>query len=321
MWFLGVRVMSSAAESTAAQVLDLQALRLKLLGLRTEIDGILVQLAPPAGQEEASVAAATLEPAAAAPVAAAAFADSPAEDVGLSAPSNAAAPKLHADVFGTSAAAGEPESPEAVVTQTPAPVSNADEPDGEPAAVNETDTGTADLAPASSVDPDIGLVADDQTAPIEVAENDAPQADAEVKAPPSATTLAETPAPPLPAAELIPIDTRHRKEKADFAAAGPMAPAAPWMRRRMAARIAAGVVALVAAGAALMVADRGALGGTHVLPWVQQLPSYEMPWSFQLPSFLGLEKRARSTGDAGRADGAAGEALLARYREVWPVSP
>ena len=64
-------------------------------------------------------------------------------------------------------------------------------------------------------------------------------------------------------------------------------------------------------------ADREAFGGPYVLPWVSPLPSYQMPWSL-----FGQHKRAEAAGTVYAVDGAAAsEALLARYREVWPVSP
>ena len=139
-----------------------------------------------------------------------------------------------------------------------------------------------------------------------------------VPEPPAAAAEAATPASEAPAAAaaaVISFEPRLRKEKADIAA--PRSVAAS-RGRRVASRIAAGIVALIAAAGALVMADREAFGGPYVLPWVSPLPSYQMPWSV-----FGQHKRAEAAGTGIYAvDGAAAsEALLARYREVWPVSP
>lgn len=136
--------------------------------------------------------------------------------------------------------------------------------------------------------------------------------------PPAAAAEATTPASEAPAAAaaaVISFEPRQRKEKADIAAPRPVAAS---RGRRVASRIAAGIVALIAAAGALVMADREAFGGPYVLPWVSPLPSYQMPWSL-----FGQHKRAEAAGNGIYAvDGAAAsEALLARYREVWPMSP
>jgi hypothetical protein len=135
--------------------------------------------------------------------------------------------------------------------------------------------------------------------------------------PPAAAAESTTPASEAPAAAtaaVISFEPRQRKEKSDIAASRPVAAS---RGRRVASRIAAGIVALIAAAGALVLADRGTLSGAHALPWMSPLPSYQMPWSF-----FGQHKRAEAAGTVYAVDGAAAsEALLARYREVWPVSP
>jgi hypothetical protein len=87
-------------------------------------------------------------------------------------------------------------------------------------------------------------------------------------------------APAGPVATVIRFEPRQRKAKAD--AIAPKPEAAP-RRRRVASRIAAGIVALIAAASALVLADREAIGGPQMLPWVSPLPSYRMPWSAFAP--------------------------------------
>jgi hypothetical protein len=84
------------------------------------------------------------------------------------------------------------------------------------------------------------------------------------------------------------LEPRLRKEKADIAAPRPVAAS---RGRRVASRIAAGIVALIAAAGALVMADREAFGGPYVLPWVSPLPPYQMPWSL-----FGQHKRAEAAG-------------------------
>lgn len=129
-------------------------------------------------------------------------------------------------------------------------------------------------------------------------------------------------APAAPAAAVIGFEPRQRKQKADLVAtkteAGPR-----WRRRRVVSRIAAGIVALIAAAGALVLADREALGGPQTLPWVSPLPSYRMPW----PVF-GPHKRAEGaveTGMSASGGTVGGEvslgASLGRLGEIWSMSP
>ena len=94
-----------------------------------------------------------------------------------------------------------------------------------------------------------------------------------------------------------------------------------WFVRRQNSRIAAGIVAIVAAAGALVLAEREALGSSHVLPWVPPLPSaYQMPWSPW--AYFGQEKRAEGATETGaRAVGgmADSDALAGPYG--WPLSP
>jgi hypothetical protein len=353
--------MSPAVETAVTPALDLEGLRLKLLGLRAEIDAILVQLAPPAAavpHQEATDAA-----------------DVPAEEMSAPAERIAAAPAEVAavEVGATElvAVAGEPEADlqsgseaamhtadagetssaeppievvevtveAAAAAQAPAPASGAEEPSEGLATIVET-----------QVLPDgVTAVEPERHHRTEAAETHTQRADAEVDAlalivagaapeatapvmsadcPEGAVAAVERPVPAEaalpPAAEVIPIDSRQRKEKAALAVAAGPAVQAP-RRRRVAARIAAGIVAIMAAGATLVVADRGMLSGAQALPWMSQMPSSQMPWSFQIPwPFPGQDKRAERAVDAGVAAAgaaAASEALLSRYREVWPMSP
>ncbi len=125
----------------------------------------------------------------------------------------------------------------------------------------------------------------------------------------SASAEMATAAAPGPG--VISFEPRQRKQKADFAASR----AAPARQgRRVATRIAASIIAMIAAAAALVVADRTALGGTPSRPWVSPLPSYWANWPFQ-----GWQTPTNSV-ETSVGPAASSPALLGRYREVWPVS-
>jgi hypothetical protein len=111
-------------------------------------------------------------------------------------------------------------------------------------------------------------------------------------------------------ASAISFEPRQRKQKAGLAA-GDAVP--PRRGRKVATRIAASIIAMIVAAAALVVADRTALGGSPSRPWASPLPSYQPAWPF-----LGRQAPAAS---ATEGPAASSEALLGRYREVWPVSP
>jgi hypothetical protein len=127
-------------------------------------------------------------------------------------------------------------------------------------------------------------------------------------------TPSDTASPTAPVAAVISLEPRRHKQKADHAISRPMA--AP-RGRRLARRVAAGIIALIAAGGALMLAEREAMGGSQAFPWVSPLPSYQMPWSLFGPQKQGaVERSVSAVGSV-----AAAEAVLARYRDVWPMSP
>jgi hypothetical protein len=213
--------------------------------------------------------------------------------------------------------------PASPVTEDVVPVDTTAE---RPHVVAEPKSDAQTAAPATTIEASAASAPAGEAAP--VAEEPAATEVAVAVATPVATGADVAPEPPAaaeatkPASEspaaataaVISFEPRQRKEKADLAA--PRRVAAP-RGRRLASRIAAGIVALIAAAGALVLADRGTLSGAHALPWMSPLPSYQMPWSF-----FGQHKRAEAAGTVYAVDGAAAsEALLARYREVWPVSP
>jgi hypothetical protein len=116
---------------------------------------------------------------------------------------------------------------------------------------------------------------------------------------------------------VITFEPRHRKQKAGFATA---TSAAVRPGRKLATKVAACILALLAGATALMVADRAAVGSA--LPWMSPLPSY-VPSSASWP-FLGQRLGAGQGSAAGDSavspvPAAAGDALLRRYREAWPT--
>ena len=133
---------------------------------------------------------------------------------------------------------------------------------------------------------------------------------------PASTATSDVPAE----TPVINLQARQRKQKAGFSA-GASAPIRPG--RRLATKIAASIVALLAAATMLVVADKAALGGAQSLPWMSPLPSY-VPSSGASWPFLGLRQTASqgsTPGDSSTspAPAVADDALLLRYREVWPA--
>jgi hypothetical protein len=105
---------------------------------------------------------------------------------------------------------------------------------------------------------------------------------------------------------------KHKMEPAD-------ASAPPRPRRRLAAKIAASIIALLTAATVLILAEEDAIGSAQSLPWMSPLPSQSgSDWPFF--GRQGPEQDAATAGESrphpNRA--VAEDALLARYREVWP---
>ena len=175
----------------------------------------------------------------------------------------------------------------AVMTQTPAPAHSPGEPTGVTAPVSETATGEDNPTPVTSIDFRNQNVPD----PVEGVGTERPPEEAQVDAPASvahdavaasmSAACSEIPVPALAGAvaaeaptsapptaltltDVIPI--HFRQHKASLVAVHPVAMAAP--RRRPVARIAAGIVAIIAAGVAV-----------HTLPWKSRIPSHQMLWS------------------------------------------
>jgi len=142
---------------------------------------------------------------------------------------------------------------------------------------------------------------------------------------PTAERAADMPAsagasPDAPAgAQVISFQPRHPKQKAGFATGATVA-ARPG--RRLATKIAACIVALLAAATVLAVTDKAAVGGVQSLPWMPPLPQY-MPSGANW-SFLGYRQSAgqevtTSDGSTSPARAAVDDAVLSRYREAWPT--
>ena len=156
---------------------------------------------------------------------------------------------------------------------------------------------------------------------VAIATTGAPAADLAPDAAPQPVEIPAAASSPSEAATLIAFEPRQRKEKA--AAVISTMPAR--RARKVMRRVAAGIVALIAAATALVVADRTAVMSAQSLPWMSPLPSY-MPRAMSWP-FSGEHKRA-DWADAGGHRAAASvtpaesvEVLLTRYREIWPAGP
>jgi hypothetical protein len=291
--------MYPVADSLPVPVLDLQALQYKLLGLRAEIDAILMQLSPvaiPAEQEESGTAPPqpkTIE--ALEPI----ETDSPKDQVNaeIAAPAAIALHPGACNDLVSDTQCVEPSFEVVVTTGVLASTSQPADVSGEaPAAFGLAET-----------EPNISLIR-----PTDRPDESDPQAEA----------TSETPVPTSPdttnvalasVADVIQLEPRQHKEKAASVSRRPS-------RKRLAGKIAAGIATIIAAGTALVAADRGALRSPQdVLVLVSQLPSYQRPWVF-----LGEFKRAAThtlPGITAVQSKDARETSLLRYREVWPLSP
>jgi hypothetical protein len=129
-------------------------------------------------------------------------------------------------------------------------------------------------------------------------------------------------APAADAAVVLSLDAHRRRQKREPAVAATIATPAR-KGRHIAGRIAACILVLLTAAAALLMADRTALGNVlgsvQSLPWVSGLPSY-LPNAADWP-FL-HERRAAGHISDGVTLGeisVSEDAVVARYREVWPT--
>jgi hypothetical protein len=198
--------------------------------------------------------------------------------------------------------------------------------------------------PIASIEADLagrlnGLdIAPDQPA-VPVAETVAPQAELQAEPTGQAAVTALAPSTSLePAAAVVPesasdsvaasstanpdvaaettvisLQSRQRKQKAGFSA-GASAPSRTG--RRLATKIAASIVALLAAATMLAVADKDALGSAQTLPWMSPLPS---------PGVRQAASQASPANDSSMRPAPVtvaptDDTLLSRYREVWPGS-
>jgi hypothetical protein len=342
--------MSSAAKSAVATVpleRSIEVLERRLIELRADIDAILTQLASDKLATSAIELAGTPEPQAPEAIAATAqpSPDLPTQDEITPEPSLSSdemdqlanAAQMDATPVQPSAVAPSPET----VPETELP---------------STDTGASDdLTPVASIDANLvgrlnALDTQLHAAAAPMAETPALQAEMQVEPAGEASAMpiaaaasleptsaeatavaaaesaahsvaASTAASDVPAeTPVISLQARQRKQKAGFSA-GASAPIRPG--RRLATKIAASIVALLAAATMLVVADKAALGGAQSLPWMSPLPSY-VPSSGASWPFLGL-RQAASQGPTVADSGAspdpavANDALLLRYREVWPA--
>jgi hypothetical protein len=303
--------MSSAADSTVATVplaRGIEILERRLIELRADIDAILTQLASsktaipatePADAPEAHASAAipTQEPAPAANGHSAEDAEQPAGAAQLDAiePDRTCAVEASPETVlekGPPIAsieadpAGRLNGPDMVLDTTATPVAETAAPQAEMQVEPTSQAAVTALAPSASLEPAAAIVPESA----------------------SDSVPASTAARPDAAHEttVISLQSRQRKQKAGFSA-GASAPSRTG--RRLATKIAASIVVLLAAATMLVVADKAAFSA-------QTLP------------FLGLRQatsQASQTGDSSMSPAPAtvapaDDTLLSRYREVWPGS-
>jgi hypothetical protein len=297
--------------AAAPRVADVEILERKLMELRAQIDAILTELASqraaapsePADEHQPLVAAAipiqdTAEP-----------------ETGLNGTADATGQ------LANPAEATDPVAASAINHDRSEPIAVVDV-DSQDVAAMSRDTALEAPAPAEAANDDTATAAAISLAPAPAAKPGAECATgateaARVEAP----AVAAAPMTEATGAQVIDFGQHQRKQKASMASSG----AAPVRRsRRLATKIAASIIALIAAATALVLSDGLAVESAQSLPWASPQPTH-MP-SGENWSIFGQQKRADDTGGADRraasiAPAVASEALLARYREVWPVSP
>jgi hypothetical protein len=305
--------------AAAPRVADVEILERKLMELRAQIDAILTELA-------SQRAAASSEPADEhQPLVAAAIPiqDTAEPETGLNGTAQAIS---HANAASDAteqfpAEAAEPVAASAIDHDRFEPVAVVDV-DSQDVAAMSRDTALEAPAPTEAASDDTATAA---AISLEQAPTPKPAAecatDATEAGPIEAPAHAAAAITEARGAQVINFEQHQRKQKASTATIG----AAPVRRsRRLATKIAASIIALIAAATALVLTDGLAVESAQSLPWASPQPTH-MP-SGENWSIFGQQKRADDTGGAdGRAastaPAVASEALLARYREVWPVSP
>ena len=328
--------MSPAAQSAVAAVpltINVETLERRLLELRTEIDAILGQLAgckaPPAAAESAGAS----EPEATATAATAPEPETTPETC-VSAPDDADIPVPAPE------AVDQPEAPATAETDMPptaeSPASDAPTAVAsiEAAASPATDASVAGIS-ASDGDLETASVAEaaellaatatpteptaEEPAPVAAPAADGPQqATAEIEhdpadaAPATADSTHAADAAGPAETPVLAFEPRHRKQKAGYVASVTTTATRP--RRRLATRVAACILALLAAATALVVADRTVVGSALSLPQMPTLPSY-VPYGSAWP-FLGQGAGESSVTDPNPSK--ADDGLPMRYREIWP---
>jgi hypothetical protein len=329
--------MRHAAYSDVATVhleQNVEVLERKLIGLRAEIDAILSQLAvekvaesavewAPTPQPQAPEATLDApEPAPAAPAQAEIetepllagegsslpMDDMPTHAIALDQPSAVAAP---------SEAAPQAPSSEFLTSDSQTPVDAFDQTavfaktveTGAPQ--SETQFGPSPeaampIAPAASMEPGFP-----HPAPAEPSAAAAPQrADDGAPAHAGVDTAAPT------AAQVVGLGLHRRQQKMSADAFAPLR-----SRRRLATKIAASIIALLAAATMLVIADKQAVGSALTLPWMSPLPSHvpaKASGSLSDRQAVGQDSLTDER-DAKSARAAADEAMLRRYREAWPT--
>jgi|SoiMetStandDraft_5_1073268.scaffolds.fasta_scaffold13705_2 hypothetical protein len=315
--------MREAAYSVVATVPlghNVEVLERKLIALRAEIDAILSLLgsgtiAAPAPAFEAEPRLLALEAIAGEP----SVADLTAPpEVSPEACLGADEVDRLEDDMPTHAIASDPQSDVAPVAEAVEEISIADTPASDDAAVDAVTPGAESTAC--------------QEMPVDLATGTA------ISGVPT-TTIAEMPSQPTPVEPSIAaaperavddrpasatadkvIDLRPHLGKPKMEPADVSAPPRP--RRRLAAKIAASIIALLAAATVLILAEEEAIGSAQSLPWMSPAPAPSQS-GFSWPFFGARQVPDQDTAAAGESRPApsravAEDALLSRYREVWP---
>jgi hypothetical protein len=284
---------------------NVEDLERKLIALRAEIDAILSLLA----RQKVAAPAIELEPTSEPQVTAEAIEPAPAATV-----------RSNPDMPEQDEVATEPSLPDEdmhpLAGTTPMHVIASDQPSDValPSEATQelpvTDTSASnDVAPIDAVDHPRPVADTPLQAAPEKMEQAAPQ-----PAPAGSVAAALTPEAPA-AAQVISLQPRQRKMNPADASAS----ARP--RRRLATKIAASIIALLAAATILIVADEEAIGSAQSLPWMSPLPSHSgAGWPFlgDRQSF-GQEVAAHDSSTSQARAASEDALLLSRYREAWPI--
>jgi hypothetical protein len=283
--------------ATASSDLAFASLERRLVGLRTEIDAILAELTSHRTAAATPLEAPRAEVTVETPIAEATDAEA--------APAETPQAEVQPEVAGQiSAEATASDGIEPIATVDPTEVEASQDLQADEASTPIASVADAQQLP-QQIDPATQSLEATALEAVPATEPAAATGETVVATPAHAAVAETTPAP------VIDLDARRRAK-----AASTTAPATR-RGRRLATRIAASIIGLIAVAAALAIAERVAVESAQSLPW--DLPLHETEPRSAKWSFFGKPARPDETGRA--QDRSADDTPLARQDWVWPLMP